>query len=359
MKDVVSTSRGGKKYKRINLFANVFFSLIFAGFVGSNIYEQVKKENLYDALNMSFLSVKEVEYGTKDVNTLNFVENVENGELVDYTKELDTSKVGSQILTYELAVEDVKKDYLISVDIKDTKKPIINIKKSTITLYKGNGYNYTDNIESVADEVDGNIGYVESIPEVNENGYYTISSDFNKDAVGTYTVNIKAVDKNGNEETASYELKIIEKPKPKVVYRATATTYNSSTYNGAPSVNTSSVTAAALSLVGSRYVRNSSNPSVGFDCSGFVHYVYSVFGYDLPRTAAGLRYAGNEVSQDNMQPGDIIVWSDSGSTPTHVSIYVGGGNMVHAANGRMGVVTHSISYWQGGGRNRIVSIRRI
>ena len=135
--------------------------------------------------------------------------------------------------------------------------------------------------------------------------------------------------------------------------------YNSSSYNGASSVDTSSVTSAALSFVGYRYVRNSANPSVGFDCSGFVHYIYSLFGYSLPRTTSGLRYVGNEVSEANMQPGDIIVWSDNGYSATHVAIYVGGGSMVHAANGRLGVVLHSISYWQGGGRNRIISIRRI
>lgn len=359
MKDVVSTSNGGKKYKRINLFANVFFSLIFAGFIGSNIYEQIRKENLYDALNMSFLSVKEVEYGTKDVDTMSFVENVENGELVEYTKEIDTNKVGTQTLTYEVAKEDVTKDYLINVEVVDTKKPVINVEKSTITLYKGTGYDYDDNIESVTDEIDGNIEYVENVPEINENGYYTISSDFDKNSTGTYSVDIKAVDKNGNETTANYEIKVIEKPKPKVVKKVVTPTYNSSTYNGAPSVNTSSVTSAALSLVGSRYVRNSANPAVGFDCSGFVYYVYSLFGYSLPRTASGLRYAGSEVSEENMQAGDIIVWSDNGYSATHVSIYVGGGYMVHAANGRMGVAYHSVSYWQGGGRNRIISIRRI
>lgn len=358
MKDVVSTSHGGNKYKRINLFANVLFSLIFAGFVGSNIYEQVRIEELYDALSMSFLSVKEVEYGAQEVNTLNFVEEVQNGDLVDYTKEIDTSKVGTQLLTYEIQKEDVKKEYLINVMVKDTKKPIIKIKKDTITLYVGNGYDYSDNIESVSDEVDGNIPYAESAPEVNENGYYLISSDFDKNSTGSYTVSIKAVDKNGNEENSSYTIKVIEKPKPKVV-RNYSTTYNTSTYNGASSVDTSSVTSAARSFIGYRYVSGSANPSVGFDCSGFVHYIYSLFGYSLPRTASGLRYAGNEVSEGNMQPGDIIVWSDNGYSATHVAIYVGGGEMVHAANGRMGVVQHSISYWQGGGRNRIISIRRI
>lgn len=356
MKDVVSTSQGGKTYKRINLFANVLFSLVFAGFIGSNIYNQVRIEELYDAISMSFLSVKEVEYGTKDVDAIQFVEKVDNGELVEYTKNIDTSKVGTQTLTYEVSLEDVTKDYLINVEVKDTKKPIISLKKSTITLYKGTGYNYGDNISSVMDEVDGNLSYVSAVPEVNENGYYTISSNFNKDNVGNYSVIVKAVDKNGNESEASYAIKVINRPVVKKVVQQVA----APTYNGSSTVDTSSVVNAALSLVGKRYVKNAANPSVGFDCSGLVYYVYSLFGKYLPRTTTGLLYAGQAVSEDNMQPGDIIVWSDNGQrSPTHVSIYIGGGRMVHAANRRLGVVNHQVSYWKNGGRNQIMSIRRV
>lgn len=357
MKDVVSTSHGGNKYKRINLFANVFFSLVFAGFIGSALYEQARTEALYDSISMSFLSVKEVEYGTKDVDTMKFVEKVDNGKLVEYTKKLDTTKIGTQTLTYEVSIEDVTKDYLINVEVKDTKKPIIKVKKSTITLYKGTNYKLTDNIQSVADEIDGNIGYVDKAPEVNENGYYTVTSNFDKNTTGSYKVDIKAVDKNGNEVTSSYTIKVINKPQPKRVTTYTYTT--KSNYNGSSTVDTSSVVNAALSLVGKRYVKNAANPSVGFDCSGLVQYVYSLFGRSLPRTTTGLINVGHAVSEDNMQPGDIIVWTDNGRSPTHVSIYVGGGKMVHAANRRLGVVLHQVSYWKSGGRNRIMSIRRV
>ena len=356
MKDVVSTSQGGKTYKRINLFANVLFSLVFAGFIGSNIYNQVRIEELYDAISMSFLSVKEVEYGTQDVDTMKFVEKVDKGELVEYTKNIDTTKVGTQTLTYEVSLEDVTKDYLINVEVKDTKKPVISLKKSSITLYKGTDYNFTDNISSVSDEIDGAISYVKTIPEVNENGYYTISSDFNKNNVGNYSVVIKAVDKNGNETENKYTIKVINRPVVKKVVKPVTTP----TYNGSATVDTSSVVNAALSLVGKRYVKNTANPSVGFDCSGLVYYVYSLFGKYLPRTTTGLVHVGQAVSEENMQPGDIIVWSDNGlRSPTHVAIYIGGGRMVHAANKRLGVVNHAVSYWKSGGRNQIMSIRRV
>ena len=357
MKDTVTSPARGKKYKRINLFANVIFFLIIVNYVGSNLYKENKKEQLYDAMYMAFQSEKVIEYGSADYDTLSFVEEVENGEIIDYTKEIDTSNVGVQRLSYQIAKEDVSKDYLINVEIVDTKKPIIELEKESTTLYQGSSFDIKSNVKSVKDEIDGDISYVESAPETNENGYYTVTSDFNKDKIGEYTVNVEAFDKNGNSESKSYTINVIAKPVKKTV--TVSNNYSStSTYNGASSVDTSSVRSAALSLVGSRYVYGSANPDVGFDCSGFVSYVYGLFGKGLPRTASALRYAGNEVSRDNMQAGDIIVWSDNGYSATHVSIYIGGGEMVHAANRRLGVVRHSVSYWESG-KNRIISIRRV
>lgn len=358
MKDTVSSPVRGKKCKRINLFANVVFSLITASYIGTNIQDQIRKEELYNSLYMAFQSEKVVEYGTNNYDTLSFVEKVENGEIVEYTKEIDTSNVGVQRLSYEIAKDDVSKDYLINVEVVDTKKPIIELEKESTTLYQGTSFDIKSNVKSVKDEVDGDIPYVDSIPQTNENGYYTVTSNFDKNKTGEYTVEIVAVDKNGNSEKASYKIIVKAKPVKKVV--TVSTNYStSSTYNGASSVDTSSVRNAAISLIGNRYVYATAKPGVGFDCSGLVYYVYSLFGKNLPRTASGLRYVGYEVSEENMQSGDIIVWSDNGYSPTHVSIYIGGGEMVHAANRRLGVVRQSVSYWKNGGRNKIISIRRV
>ena len=88
--------------------------------------------------------------------------------------------------------------------------------------------------------------------------------------------------------------------------------------------------------------------------------MYRLFGKNLSRTASGIAKEGRAVSESDMQPGDIIVWSNrSDNVPTHVAIYVGNGTMVHAANRRLGVVSSSITYWKNGGRNKIVSIRRV
>ena len=205
---------------------------------------------------------------------------------------------------------------------------------------------------------------MEKVPETNEKGYYTISSNLNNKKIGTYTVTVKAVDKNGNETTATYNIKVIAKPVVKKTTTTTSTTTKAKAvtgnYTGPSSVDTSSVVNAAKSLLGSRYVYAGSSPSTGFDCSGFVSYIYRLFGKNLSRTTKGLANDGKAVSEANMQPGDIIIWSNrSDMVPTHAALYIGGGQMIHAANKRQGVIKSDVSYWKNGGRNRIVTIRRV
>jgi cell wall-associated NlpC family hydrolase len=383
MKEIVSTSLGGTKYKRMNLFANIMFIATLAG-VGSvfgyNYYEDFRREEIYDSLHMSFSDKKEVEYGSKN-STLSFVTTYENGEISDYTQELDTKSVGIKELKYEITNDDVSKEYTLEVVVKDTKVPKIKFKYDTIILYVGNTYTYNNNVKSVKDVVDGELPYLENEPKDNKSGYYTISTNLNNKKTGIYKVTVKAVDKNGNVATNSYNIKVINRPvvkkktttkkttttKTKTTVKKTTTTKKTTTqkkvkgnYNGPSSVNTSSVVKAAKSLLGSRYTYAGSSPSTGFDCSGFVSYIYRLFGKNLSRTASGIANNGKAVSESNMKAGDIIVWSNrSNMTPTHVSLYIGNGQMIHAANRRLGVVQGSVSGWKSGGRNRIISIRRV
>ena len=88
------------------------------------------------------------------------------------------------------------------------------------------------------------------------------------------------------------------------------------------------------SLLGIRYKTNGPTTK-GFDCSGFVRYVYNKLGYDLNRTAAAQLADGIAVDQDDLQPGDLVFFKNtynSGRIPSHVGIYIGDGKFVHAAN---------------------------
>lgn len=103
----------------------------------------------------------------------------------------------------------------------------------------------------------------------------------------------------------------------------------------------------ALQYVGYNYIWGGKDPSTGFDCSGFVWYVYTHNGYeDIGRTATHQWYYENsqEVSQDSLLPGDLLFFSETDSLDniTHVGIYIGGGEFVHAANSRDGVIVTAV-----------------
>lgn len=93
---------------------------------------------------------------------------------------------------------------------------------------------------------------------------------------------------------------------------------------------------AALAQVGKTYRLASAGPNA-FDCSGLVYYAYSQVGISLPRSSrAQYSGAGRAVSTSDIQPGDLVFYY---SGPSHVGIYIGGGQIVHAANPRSGITT--------------------
>jgi len=93
----------------------------------------------------------------------------------------------------------------------------------------------------------------------------------------------------------------------------------------------------AQQFLGVPYVWGGSSPS-GFDCSGFVQYVFARCGIDLPRTADVQATAGIPVSKAELQPGDLVFFAGDYVNISHVGIYVGNGKMIHAST------TYGIAY---------------
>lgn len=90
----------------------------------------------------------------------------------------------------------------------------------------------------------------------------------------------------------------------------------------------------AKSFVGTPYVYGGSTPK-GFDCSGFVQYVFKNVGINLPRTANEQATAGEYVSYNNLQPGDLVFFKTLGSSViNHSGIYIGNGEFIQSSSGR-------------------------
>ena len=101
--------------------------------------------------------------------------------------------------------------------------------------------------------------------------------------------------------------------------------FETPTYD-APAARYGQVVGIALQYLGTPYVWGGSSPATGFDCSGFVAYVYAQVGVSLPHHAASQYGYGTPVSRDQLEPGDLVFFDGLG----HVGIYIGGGQFVHA-----------------------------
>jgi cell wall-associated NlpC family hydrolase len=93
----------------------------------------------------------------------------------------------------------------------------------------------------------------------------------------------------------------------------------------APPSQYGGVVGIAMQYLGTPYVWGGAAPG-GFDCSGFVMYVFAQVGVSLPHHAASQYNYGVPVSQDQLQPGDLVFFDGLG----HVGIYIGGGQFIHA-----------------------------
>lgn len=374
------------------------------------------EKEIREKLTISLAHSKYLEYGS-NVNSLELVSKTSFGKISDYPEEVDTSSVGIKKLTYEISEKNVSKKVSFLVEVKDTKKPVITFKNDIINVRAGDNYNFNNNILSVIDKVDGplllsnklekgtyiisssintnrigsfkvivramdknenieeksytvnvinksnvffktntvhlNIGnyyninsnilkVVDSLNHTlydknNGRGYYKISSNYNKDKAGTYKVFIEVIDKYNNKKTFSYTIVVTE-------VRPVSTQSNSNIVN------------VAKNYLGYRYRYGGNSPTTGFDCSGYVHYVFSKSGIEVGRTIISQKNSGKRVSRNAMAPGDILIWSHRrDGYPTHSAIYIGNNKMIHAANARFNVEIRDLSTWIG----RIVDIRRV
>lgn len=102
---------------------------------------------------------------------------------------------------------------------------------------------------------------------------------------------------------------------------------------------------SAYSVIGTPYVFGGTTP-YGFDCSGFTQYAFARAGVYLPRMADSQFYSGRQISMSQLRPGDLIFFTTYEPGASHVGIYVGDGNFIHAGTSTGVTVSSAFTgYW--------------
>lgn len=317
----------GESWKYI---ATVIVALIL---LSLSIYTICYRE-IYDSISISTVKTPIVEYGSANYDIDKLIKNVD-GTIVSVKQDIVTDSVGVQELILVVSKGNISKEIPVSIEVKDSIGPEIVIENDIIEIEQGTNYDILSNITNVYDNIDGDISYIDSNSVSDDScNYYTYYSDFNYNVPGEYVVNINAVDKNLNSTSKSFKI-VVNK-------RSVGET----------------VSSIAYSLVGSPYIMGANGP-YGFDCSGFVQYVYSRLGIYISRSSSTQLYDGVAVSYSDILPGDIINWGYSNGVSTHSALYVGNGKMIHAANTSMGVIISDVGYWLSASGTQIIGVRRI
>lgn len=344
-----------KRLTCVFVFTLLYFITIYA------YNKQEQKRKVFESLSVTLKANPMIEYGTNHYDIEKFVKNA-SGKIKVTKGNLDSMNVGTQEVVLQVEKNGIERNFSFKVAIKDTNAPIIKLKEKAISVSINETVDPLSNIISVHDLIDGDLSYIpkEKITK-KQNNYYTYETNLDIEKQGEYVVKVTAVDRHGNESSQSFTIKV---EKPVIIEEKVESPIYPSMDISTININTvatgskEGVVQVAQSLLGLPYVPGGNSLS-GFDCSGLVFYVYGTNGISVPRTTSGQLYMGKSVALEEAMPGDVLVWSANAyGTATHTGIYIGGGNMIHAANPRKGVIISSVSAYASYG-NHIISVRRI
>ncbi|WP_288156296.1 immunoglobulin-like domain-containing protein [uncultured Sharpea sp.] len=266
---------------------------------------------------------------------LNIADNLDTNPKVETEGNVDTSKEGTYSIKAKVsdANGNSAQPVALTVEVKDITAPTITLSKSSVEFLEGSAFNARSYLSNASDNKDGDV-----------TGKVQINSNVNASKAGSYTVTYTVSDNAGNKASNNLNVTVKAKAQPQSARGGVS---------GA-NVNGGGIIGTARSKLGAAYVFGASGSNV-FDCSGFTSYVYRSNGKSLPRTAAAQYSATSRVSSP--QPGDLVFFSNTYKPGiSHVGIYIGGGQFIHAANERTGVTVSSLnsgyyaSHYAGAGR---------
>ena len=150
------------------------------------------------------------------------------------------------------------------------------------------------------------------------------------------------------EEPAPTEqpAEVVEEPAPVVEEAAPAEDQSGGDASATDDAR-SAILAAAYSQLGVPYVYGAESPGVALDCSGFTQYCYSEAGIDIPHSSVAQASMADKTSIDDLQAGDLVFWEGTAggsASGSHVAIYLGDGQIIHANGTEVAVGTLSNSW---------------
>lgn len=222
--------------------------------------------------------------------------------------------------------------------IKPTEKYNITKQEKTVAKFLNFSNNQPEEIANITADILQEEKKKEETSEKTDNTQEINNNieENNSNIIDETVVSTPKTEENKNESVE----KQVEQPSEETVQEETKI---ETTTEEVTSSNSNSIVETAKSYLGSSYVSGGSSPSTGFDCSGFTKYVYGLYGISLNRTASDQADNGTPISKDELQPGDLLLFSYYGSSSIgHTGIYIGDGKFVHAANSNRGVVTDTI-----------------
>ena len=217
-----------------------------------------------------------------------------------------------------------------SVQTTIIKSPLLSVSTSKVYSQRvSEAFNWTPTIETAAIEVKTNVA---QMPESNN------VPDEKKTSTPVEKETPASVEK------APQKPQTVKKPSAPSKKVASGTKQVPVSQVSRGSSTADKLISRGLSLQGIPYVWGGTSLK-GFDCSGFVQYVFRASGISLPRTAAEQYKLGVSVNRSELKPGDLVFFQTYAPGATDVRIYIGGGRTLGAASEGIGVHSLSESYW--------------
>ena len=302
--------------------------------INAKLWAYIKSENISGWVRIDKLSSEEVEVANNEENNVenNATEDDENSETEADNKEEkseennDKEEKEPELITFAPKTMYVRPNAINVRSASNTSADVVtSLNENTEVKVVGeqNGWYKV--------EVNGKNGFIRKDLLLNQKKEVTSrNNELDRNA---------AVQNNAQEQAAqpaeSAQQATQEQP------AATVSTTTESVPVSSSGVSGSDIAAYAQQFVGCRYVYGASGPS-SFDCSGLTMYVYQHFGYSLSHSSRVQATQGVAVS-GNLQPGDILVFSNDGRTVGHVGIYIGNDKFVHASDSKTGVIISNLS----------------